>query len=202
MHRDVTFSIFAEEEEASQRKWRNFRDRLAEPFCVFFQKYNISPDFLSHAGLAMVLPFIYFFGFNPALALVFILLNLFFDALDGPLSRHMNKATTRGAVTDIMSDYLSFFIIFLTFLYFGLLNPFWGAIYILNYAVMLALVIICRGLRIKFFPVIRSKYYVYLVFIVWIINGQNYFDPMLVLFSVYMFVTNFFLFERIKCSLS
>jgi phosphatidylglycerophosphate synthase len=202
MPRDIVFSIFSEEEDGSQKRWRDIRDRLSLPFCVFFEKYHISPDFLSYAGLAMVIPFIYFFGFNPGLALFFILLNLFFDSLDGPLARHMKTATMKGAVTDIMSDHLSFFAFFLTFLYYGLLNQFWGAAYILNYALMLFLVIICRGLRIKFFPVIRSKYYVYIVFIIWLFIGHNYFDPLLVLFSVYMAVTNFFLFERIKCSLS
>lgn len=201
MRHDVIFSVFAEEEDAGHRKWRNFRDRLAEPFCVFFEKHRISPDFLSYAGLGMVLPFVYFSGFNPGLALVFIILNLFFDGLDGPLARHMKMATTKGAVTDIMSDYLSFFIVFFTFLYYGLLNPFWGAVYILNYAVTLAMVIICRGLRITFFPVIRSKYFIYGFFMIWLFAGQNYFDPLLVLFSVYMFVTNIFLFQRIRCSI-
>jgi len=201
MSREVIFSIFAEEEGGGYLKWRNFRDKVSRPFCDFFHKHGITHNHLSYLGLAMVIPFIYFFGFNPWLSYIFILLNLFFDSLDGPMARFSGKASTRGAVVDIMFDHLSFFIIFLTFLYFGLLNPFWGSVYLVNYVIMLAFIIFCRGLRIKFFPVIRSKYYVYMVFFIWLMTGQNYFDPFLVCFSFYMFATNFFLFDRIKCSL-
>ncbi len=202
MKQQVIFSIFAEEEDKANARWRNFRDSFFQPVCEFLNKYSISPAFLSYMGLAMVLPFIYFFGFNPWLAFIFLVLNGLFDGLDGPLARFQKRASVKGALIDIMSDYLSFFVVFMTFQYFGLLSPFWSSIYLVNYAAMLALIIFCRGLRVKFFPVIRSKYYLYLIFLVWLITGQNYFDPLLVFFSIYMVVTNFFLFDRIKCSLS
>lgn len=201
MNRHLVFSIFAEDEDRYHAKLRHVRDKAFMPLCKFFTRYGIKPDTLSYVGLLMVVPFIYFFGFNPWIAFIFILLNVLFDAVDGPLARYQHRLSVKGAVIDTVCDYLSFFIIFLTFLYYGLLSPFWGAVYILNYAVMLALIIFCRAMKITFFPVARSKYYVYLVFLYWLFTGVNFFDPFLVLCTVYMLVTNVFLFDRIRCSI-
>jgi len=201
MHKHLVFSIFAEDEDLYNSKLRKLRDKISAPLCRFFTKYGFKPNTLSYLGLLTTVPFVYFFGFHPGIAFIFILINVLFDSIDGPLARFQHRLSVKGAIIDVVCDYLSFFIIFLTFLYYGLLSPFWGAVYLLNYVVMLALVIFCRAMKITFFPVLRSKYYIYSVFLIWLITGSNFFDPFLVLCSVYMVVTNIFLFDRIRCSI-
>lgn len=202
MQHQVLLSIFSEEEDVGNKALRRLRDRIFAPVCRFFLQKGITPSMLSYGGLLMVVPFIYFFGFNPWFSFIFLLLNLFLDAVDGPLARLRGHLSVKGAMTDILCDHLSFFIIFLTFLYFGVISPFWAAVYLLNYVLLLTFVVYCRATRVKFFPVIRSKYYFYFTFFVLLLTGHNYFDPFLVLFSVYMVITNIFLFDRIRCSLS
>lgn len=202
MMKTLSFNIFAEEEEDGYLKLQKFKDRFFHSTCKLLKSWNIRPDTLSYLGLLMVLPFIFFFSFHPWFSFLFLMFNLLFDGLDGALARFLGKQSARGEFLDRSLDYTSFFIFFLTFLYYNLLSPFWGAIYLLNYVVMLSLILFCRTNSIKFFPVIRSKYYTYLMFFILLVTGNNYFDPFLVLFSVYMIVTNIFLFQRIRWALS
>jgi phosphatidylglycerophosphate synthase len=200
MNREHFFSIFSREEESANLKWRAFRDNFFKPVSGFLSGYGIQPSLLSYLGLAMVLPFIYFFPSNPWFSFLFILLNLFLDGIDGPYARYVHKDSLKGSITDLSCDYLSFLIIFMTFLYFGLMNYFWATLYILNYVLMLGFVIYCRNKKIRFFPVMRSKYYLYGTFFILIVWNINIFDPLLVFFSIYMVITNILLFDRIRCS--
>jgi len=201
MNKEVVFSIFSEEEDESFSRWRNVRDKFFKLLIDRLSKYGIQPSHLSFTGLMMVVPLIFFFKFNPWLAFVFLLLNVFFDGIDGPLARSKHISTGRGALTDLACDHLSFLVVFMTFFYYQLMGGFWGALYLVNYFVMLAMVIYCRSMKIRFFPVIRSKYMIYIVFLIWLLTGVNYFDAVIVFFTVYMVLTNFFLFERIRWAL-
>jgi phosphatidylglycerophosphate synthase len=202
MSKVPVFSIFSEEEEKGYMRWRVLRDRALGPMAVWLAGHGVSATMISAAGLLTVLPFIWFFGFNPWLAFIFIILNVFLDALDGPVARAKGGSVARqGAVIDFACDHLGFFIIFMTFFYYGLMNPFWGSLYLVNYVVMLAMVLFCNALKIRFFPVIRSKYMIYLIFFVWLMTGYNHFDAVLVFFTFYMAITNYFLFTRIRCQL-
>ena len=150
----------------------------------------------------MVIPFVYFFRFNPWIAFLFLILNLVFDALDGPLARLASKTTKWWAFLDhIICDQFSFFTIFFTFLYFGLLNNFWATVYLLNYILMLGFILYCNNFGVKIFTIVRSKYLIYLAFLIWLLSGNNYFDVFLIFFSVYMMIINLILIYRIKCSL-
>ena len=202
MHKEVHFSIFDESEEKRVEKIRKHKDKILAPLVAVCKKYDVKPDTLSYLGLLMVFPFVYFFSFNPWLALIFMLLNMFFDGLDGSVARHTKIESVRGDVLEHAIDYLSLLIYFFTFLYFGLFDVFWGSFYIVNYVIMSFLIIIMRGLEIKVFPVLfRARWFLFGVFALWLFLDVNIFDPFLVLVGVYLLVTNVFLFNRIRCSL-
>jgi len=198
----MEFHFFSKQEESYYLRLRAWKDRLLQPICRYLSQRHVLPDALSYASLAMVVPFLYFFRFNPWLALIFLVLNIFFDLLDGALARFTHKETARGQFLDhIVADYVSFFIIFLSFIYYGLVNPFWGAVYVLNYAVMLSLSFYCNSANINLFPIARSKYVVYTAFFIWLMAANNFLDVTVVFFSIYMIVTNVILLNRVRCSL-
>jgi phosphatidylglycerophosphate synthase len=202
MNKEKFFSIFGEKDEKAFVQLRKFKDRFYSPFTKFCIDRRISPASVSYLGLLMVIPFVVVFYFNPWIALIFLLLNLFLDGLDGAIARKRLIQSIKGAIIDVTCDYAGFFAVFLTFLYFGLMNHFWGAFYAINYVALLFLIIIARSLRVKIFSIIwRSKYFIYLVYLIWLITGINYFDPVLVFFSIYMVITNYFLIKRIVCSM-
>jgi phosphatidylglycerophosphate synthase len=201
MHGNNNFSVFSEEEDRYYDKWKNFRDELLKPVCSLMAKYKIPVSAISYAGLLAIFPFIYFFATNPWISFVFLCVNIFMDSLDGPYSRYTHSESLKGAITDTACDHLSFLGVFFTLLYYGLMNYFWATLYILNYFLMLAFVIYCRNKKIKFFPIFRSKSFIYGFFLLMLITGFNMFNPVLVLFSVYMIITNILLFSRVRCSL-
>ncbi len=201
MKRGYDFGIFSEEEEEKYIKWRNLRDRFFHPLCVHLAKLRIPPAFLSYAGLLTVVPFIIFFPINPWFSFFAILANVFFDSIDGPYARYTKKDSSNGALTDMICDYGSFIVFFMTIFFYGLMNRFWAGFYIVNYAVMISLVIFCHKKKINFFPVIRSKYYFYGIFLILLISGRNIFDPFLVFFSVYMLISNILLADKLRCSI-
>lgn len=193
--------MFGEDEEKFYMWFRGAREPLVLPIVDFFARLGMKPETLTYIGLAMMVPFVYFFSFHPWIAFPFLLLQMFFDGLDGSLARKLGTSSARGAFLDVTADYVSFVVVFFTCLYFGLLHPFWAAAHVLNYAVMQAFVFFGRTRSIAIFPVIRPKLIFYFVLLVWLVSGQNYFDPFLVVSSVYLMVTNFFLFLRIRWSL-
>jgi phosphatidylglycerophosphate synthase len=201
MKRGYVLGILSEEEEKKYIYWRNVRDKLFLPLCKYLGRFNVSPNFLSYVGFLMVVLFIYFFPVNPWFSFLAILLNVLMDAIDGPYARYARKESFAGEVTDIACDYGSFVVIFLTILFYGLMNTFWAVLYLVSYLVMLALVFYSNKKKISFFTVFRSKYYFYGMLLFLLITGKNIFDPFLVFFSVYMIITNILLADRIRCSI-
>ena len=201
MH-DFPFSIFSEQEEPLQERWRNMRDRFFRPVCVLLSKVGVKPSHPTLLGLLMLVPFVYFFQTAPWLAALAIFLNVWvFDAIDGSLARYQHHETARGAFLDLVCDHAVFFGVMLTLVFYRTVDPFWASFYLLNYFSLLVFVIISRFLKVPVIPVLRSKLYVYLFFLIGLITGSNYLDVLLLFFGVYMAITNLFLFHRLRCSL-
>lgn len=203
MSNNVRFQLFDTKKYYFYKFWKKLQDPIIRPAVAYLAQINVKPDQLSYLNFLMVIPFILVFGYlaNPWLAFIFILLGIFFDLLDGSLARHLKIDTERGAFLDAGCDYASFFIVVLTFLYYGVFNSFWGSFYLLNYSILLFLVIIAGLKQVQLFTIIRSKFLFFFVYFVWILTGLSFFDHFMVLFGVYMAVTNYFIFDRIKCSL-
>ena len=201
MFKDINFSVFGDNEDKYAPKLRIIKDKMLRPVTAYLVGAGVKPEWLTIASLLMMLPFIYFFKFNPWISLIFLVLNVFCDGLDGSMARMKGHVSIRGAVLDTAADNLSFIIVFFTAFYFNLFNPFWGAFYIVNYVGLIFLVIISKGLKLNVFPIIRSRFYFYLLLFVFLFGGLNYFDYFHVLLGVYMMITNIFLFQRIKWEL-
>jgi len=196
----MKLNIFSKEEERYYHAFQKFRDHLLMPLCKILASWKVKPEYVSFLGFFMIVPFVLFFPTNPWLSAIALFINVLLDCLDGPLARYTHTVTARGALIDLSCDYGSFCVVFVTLLVYRLTTAYWALFYILMYGLMLYQVTYCRKKNIHFFPVIRSKYYLYLVLLLLIATGVNWFDAFFVLFGVYMMVTNIFLFDRIRCS--
>jgi phosphatidylglycerophosphate synthase len=191
-------SIFSEKENSFYLKCRNGREKVLMPIAAAIANTGISASYITFAGLLLMVPFVYFFRFNPWFSLIFLLLSLLLDSIDGTVARLQKADSERGAFNDFIADYTVYMIVFLTMLFYGLLNPFWATFHTFNYLTMQMLVIYANYKEIEVFPVIRSKFLVYLFFVIWLITANNYFDGLLVFMTIYMIITNFFLYLKIK----
>ncbi len=200
MHQTIFFSN--EKEEKVYLAIRHWRDKLLQPFCAVLAKRNVSPDTVSYCSLVMLLFFVYFFSFNPWISFLFLLANLFCDMLDGALARYTHRESLKGDLLDHAIDNVSFYFVMLTFIAFGMVNSFLGAVYLLNHLINVFLMVILNFMKVKYFFIIRSKNVFYLAFLIWLLSGMYLFDPLLVFFAIYLFISNLFLFQKLRWTLS
>jgi len=193
--------MFGEDENRMYLKIRAVREKLMDPLAQILVDIGVTPDVLSYLGLAMMLPFVYFFGFNPWISFIFLLLHVFLDMLDGVVARKLKKSSAWGGMLDYTVDYTSFVIIFFTFLYYQVFSPFWGALFIFSYTLMHGFLLYMSMKKMHVFFIMKMRLWFYFFILIWVASGLNFFDPFLVVTTVYFLVTNFFLYNRIRCSL-
>ncbi len=202
MEHKIHFSTFSNAEDSVYERLRDFRDRFWKPVCVFLTHLGVKPDHLSYLNLVMVFGFVYFLIDIPLISFFALLTSVILDSIDGSLARHQKVSSDKGSLLDIGMDHFVLMAVILTLIYTKAMDGFWGAAYAINYLVMIMHVLSMRALRLHVFPVVRSKYYLYLVWALFLFTGLNYLDVFLVFFSIYMFLTNLFLFRTFRCSLS
>ncbi len=121
--------------------------------------------------------------------------------LDGALARYMNIQSERGAFIDMVCDYTSFFVVFLTFGYYGFVDLMMGTVFIIAYMALQAMISMAVMKGVKVFPVIRPKLLVYLAFFVYLVSGYDFVNDVVIFMTFYMIVTDFFVFRKIICSI-
>ncbi len=201
MEHKLHLSTFSQAEDSFLSRFQRMRDVFFRPVSAFLTKIGVKANHLSYLTLLIMVPFVYFLNKNPLISFLAGLSTLILDALDGCLARYQKTESERGALLDIGVDHFVLFTVVLSLIYAKTIDGFWGAAYAVNYLLMISLVMAMRSLKLHVFPVVRSKYYLYLFWVIFIFTGLNYLDILLVFFSIYMFLTNLFLFHKLRCSL-
>lgn len=201
MDHKLHLSTFSQAEDSIYQRFQRMRDRFFKPVCAFLSKIGLKADHLSYFNLVLVVPFAYFLNKSPFISFGALVLSVIVDSLDGCLARYQKDENNAGALLDIAADHFVLFSFVLVLIYAKTIDGFWGAAYAVNYLLMITLVLGMRSLNLHVFPIVRSKYYLYLLWALFIFTGLSYMDIFLVFFSIYMFLTNLFLFHNLRCSL-
>jgi phosphatidylglycerophosphate synthase len=202
MDHKVHISIFSQAEDSVYGRFQRMRDGFFEPVCSVLAKAGVQPDHLSYLNLVLAFIFVFFVQSNVYLSVAALLASLLTDALDGCLARYKKAENEGGALMDIAADHTFLFAAVLSLIHIKTVDGFWGAAFSLNYLLMIVLIMAMRAKNLHVFPVVRSKYYFYLAWLLFVFTGLNYLDILLVFFSIYMVLTNLFLFRNYRCSLS
>jgi len=193
---------FSNVEDSYYQRFRQKRDLFFVPVCKILTALRFKAEYLSFLSLLLIIPFVLFFQTFPFLSFFSLLFSVVLDGLDGCLARYQHTESEKGALLDIAIDHTVFFCFILTLIFTKTIDGFWGSVYSLNYLLMVFFTIVLRAFKIHVFPLIRSKYYFYFLWAFFLFTGWNYFGIFLVFFSIYMVLTNIFLFEKLRCSLS
>lgn len=86
------------------------RDKIMLPFSFLLAKLGITPNIITTLGIASMFGFVYFFPFQPKLAVNFIFLAILCDLLDGSLARYKKTSSDKGKFIDMIADVLNFFV--------------------------------------------------------------------------------------------
>lgn len=201
MNHNLHLTQYSNSEDSIVEKCKQVRDRFFHPAIIFFTKVGIKANHFTFLSLAMMVPFVFFLNRAPIFSLVSLLVSFLFDSMDGSLARYQKVSSEQGVLLDIAVDHLVFFIVLLALIYVKTLDGFFGAAYSLNYLLMVVLVMLLRARKLPLFTVIRNKYYFYVVWALFVLTGWNFLDAFLLFFSIYMFLTNIFLFHKLRCSI-
>ena len=194
-------NYFSGSEEGTIKKFSRLRDSLFSPLVKVLTFFKVHPDMISLFGLLSMLGFIYFVTSNIYIALLFVVIHIVFDGIDGPLARYRNMASDGGAFTDICVDQIGLVIAILTLMYFSMIVPFWAAFYLATYILMIVFLVVLNYKNSGVKYVIRSKYLFYIMLFVDAYFQTDYMPLFLMIFSIYMVMLSLYLFKKIRCSL-
>jgi len=199
MNKKKHLSIFDPNELKVYKKMREVRDKWSLSVLKMFTKLGVKPNHLTLLSFLMFIPFLIAAKFSMACSILFLILNIFFDLMDGALARHQKNSNIRGEFYDLAADNLSFILIGYGLIYLKVIDGFWGGFYLINHLFLIIMLFLINRLGGEVFPVIRFKYFFYSIYLLLAFTSANYFDAFLVFFAVYTFVSNIFLFNRFRC---
>lgn len=111
------------------REFSRRQTRKLDPLGRFLNKVGLSPNVITAVSLVFAFVSGYFlYQSNIILGIIFLALNLAFDALDGVIARAASKVTAVGMLFDKVIDRYSWIILFTALMLSGRANPFWISI--------------------------------------------------------------------------
>ncbi|MBN2112121.1 CDP-alcohol phosphatidyltransferase family protein [Candidatus Woesearchaeota archaeon] len=182
-------NYFSEKESGHIENFKNGRTKWFNPIARFLAKAGITADIVSIIGFLMIFGFVYFIERNPIAAIIFIILHIVIDGIDGTVARVTGKDGNRGAFLDIICDHSGIFVATAGLIYYGLVNGVIGLVYIYLYTIMIIFTIIRNVMKTSPKIVLRTKYYVYLLYGVYAFTSRNYLNEAMIIFSAIMIIS-------------
>ncbi|MCF7812311.1 CDP-alcohol phosphatidyltransferase family protein [Candidatus Gracilibacteria bacterium] len=176
----------------AERKIKNFFERkkkiLFYPFLRFFVWLGISANAISYVSAFLGVGAAVYMKYDLVVAGWLLLASFVLDGIDGSLARYTGKNDHRGALTDTFTDQVSVSATTIGLLVNGLIDIFWGSLYLVLYPVLILFSVLKNTLNIPNKYVFRPRVIVYCLFwwSVWI--GENYLTLALVPIVIILFV--------------
>lgn len=195
-------NYFTAKEQQKQSEFSQKRSSLLSPLVSLMSSLGLTANSVSLLSLLSTAGFVYFAPEHMLLALLFILIHILLDGLDGPLARKQGTAGNAGAFTDICVDQAGLLVVLLTLIHYELAESFSVASYGLLYIIMITFMVILNERSVHLPTIIRSKYLLYIVLLIEALWPLSILNQFLGLFALYMLAINLYLFQKLRLSLS
>ena len=195
-------NYFTAKEQQKQSEFSQKRSSLLSPLVSLMSSLGLTANSVSLLSLLSTAGFVYFAPEHMLLALLFILIHILLDGLDGPLARKQGTAGNAGAFTDICVDQAGLLVVLLTLIHYELAESFSVASYGLLYIIMITFMVILNERSVHLPTIIRSKYLLYIVLLIEALWPLSILNQFLGLFALYMLAFNLYLFQKLRLSLS
>ena len=173
-------------------KVKEWRDMLLNRPSRWLLSLGVSANQVSFFRAFLALPMFFCVGKWAWGAVILILANEIFDAFDGVMARVSKKESLKGRILDVCIDNFYVVPLVLALIFFNIANGFWAAFYILNVVVDYFLNYLRFGIEVGKYPFSFSKYFVYLALFIFALGLGNFFDPILLFWSLVLMVLNVF----------
>ena len=111
------------------KKWFNFKKKSEKikanslrPLLKLLAVLNVTPNMVSFSGIIFALFFAILIKTNLTLALIFLIVSLLTDGIDGALARYQKKASDRGKFVDVFCSSIVVIIFLAGIVYAGLVS--------------------------------------------------------------------------------
>jgi phosphatidylglycerophosphate synthase len=174
------------------------RTRLVGAVVPPLARLGLVPDTISYLGIAFLAGVVLFFVRAPFTAVLFLLGHVICDGVDGAYARHTKKASQSGAFTDLVCDQLGMVVVAMMAILHHLVPPLLGTVYIALYLIVVVFGVLINVLGLGTRITITSKYFLYIVFLLWAVWSTNYFTALMYFFSGIMAVEVIIGYLRLK----
>lgn len=164
------------------------RTRLVSAIVPPLVKIGLVPDTISYIGISFLAGVVLYFVREPVVAVCFLAGHVFFDGVDGAYARHTGKASQSGAFTDLVCDQFGMVIVSLSAIFHHMVSPLIGAVYVSLYLIVVVFGVIINAMGLGTRITITSKYFLYIVYLIWAVWETNFFTELMSFFSVIMAV--------------
>lgn len=185
---------FGADEEEYFHRAADRRTQFIRPLAMYFVRRNVRSDTLT-LGSFFLMPFFFFplFGLGwYGFAWAVLILHIMLDGLDGPVARLGRYASDKGALADILNDITGMVVVMLTAVHFGFAHRTAGMLYLVTYLYMIIFIIARNVMQIPFKVAIKSKYWMFVAFLIRVHTGWDVLNPFLLFFSAYQTVMTVF----------
>lgn len=186
------------------QRMSRFRYALFSPLLGPLVRRGVGPDHITAASFFVLLVgFPLFYGAKlHGLAFLVLALHIILDGLDGPLASALGrKGSAHGALMDMANDVTGMVIVIVTASYFGPIPWFLGTVYTISYLYLTIFAVAQNLLGIRYAYVVKTKYTIYVLLLVWWRTGLELVSPVMALAVIYMGVSAFFGFLRVARTL-
>ena len=167
-----------------QQRFRAFRDRFLKLLIAPLVYFRIKPNTITLVSFLSILVFAYFLVSSPYVAVLFLLVHIALDGIDGVLARALHESGRAGAFLDILNDHSGLVVVVLALVYNNFVNPTLGILYVYLYSLLIALLLYSNSLGIPPVITLRTKYFLYCIYLVWVFLDVSYFQAAVMVFTI------------------
>lgn len=157
----MTADCYSGGERAWMLRTQRARAIVLAPLLRALTRARIGPDAVTLASLALGLAFapLYFVSLPAALAA--LALHVVLDGVDGPLARHLGRASRRGSFTDTTVDQVVVTVSTAALVHAGHVGAAAGTLYVFVYAAVVAFAMVRNALDVPYSWLVRPRFVVY-----------------------------------------
>lgn len=155
-------TCYSDGEGEFMRQSQEWRGRWLRPLLVALERTGCRPGHVTLLSLLAGLAFcpVFLWSSQPV-ALGLLVLHVLLDGLDGPLARHLGRASNRGSFTDTMADQFVVTFSTLTLIHAGIASLWPGAMYLLFYTVVVLFAMARNAMAIPYSWLVRPRFFVF-----------------------------------------
>ncbi len=197
-HDDRFTNFYSEAEKETVLAIRKQHGRLVKPLLNFLTYFGCTPSTLNFINIVSVVSSFALVTIRPWLGGILFLVYLGSSSITGALARYQRLESEAGAVMKVARQYIVVFAAILAGIGFNLIQPFWGALYLGLYIILLWLIIVLNQIGKPIHLVIRSKLLVIAAMFLYVLSNINIINELVVGFSLYMIVINSWMLLRYR----